>query len=271
MLPVTRINFCSRSYLCFHEYQARNSSYLHFQNQARSISVPLKLPTLLSISRWTPICSKIYIGYNIWDFSPSYLFRYRYQVESHCLHIKLDPSASGISSYYSVFNIKLVAHPTTYTVKSWTRPFIFLFLVLHPPVPSSKHQHSVCGYHISVNPFGTFSDRIFTIIISSISFDNAPTSTPSQCMVCPYNQASLQQSTDCLFLTVHQSYLSCAIQRHTPVQVCIDIKPALAANPISLSSFLCLLECTASRIRRTSSIIGNQSPALRSGIFHPPN
>jgi hypothetical protein len=119
----------------------------------------LSVPVFKSKQSTLPIASRIHL-------CPKYLFQYWYQVESHCLHIQVDPSASGISSYYSASNIKLVDHPTIYTVKFWTRPFVFLFLVLHPPVPSSKHQHSVCGFPISVNPFSTFYDRTFNITIS---------------------------------------------------------------------------------------------------------
>ena len=79
---------------------------LHFQYQ---------IGLLLSV---TQVKSDV----SIWDLSPKYLFRYRYQVKSqvksHCLHVQVDPSASGISSYNPVSNIKLVDHPTIYTVKS---------------------------------------------------------------------------------------------------------------------------------------------------------
>jgi hypothetical protein len=79
-----------------------------------SISVPEATSTVQYLVGLLLSGSQVKLDVPIWDFSPSYLLQYQYQVESHCLHIKLDPSASGISSYYSVFNIKLVAQSTIY-------------------------------------------------------------------------------------------------------------------------------------------------------------
>ena len=79
-----------------------------------SISAPEATSTVQYLVGLLLSSSQVKLDVSIWDFSPSYLLQYQYQVESHCLHIKLDPSASGISSYYSVFNIKLVAQSTIY-------------------------------------------------------------------------------------------------------------------------------------------------------------